>query len=161
MSLGGESTVPTVRRSRTLLAGSTLVAAGLAVGQLLGYLLNVLGARILGPEAYGELGAILGLVLIGNVVALAVQTVSSRRTAVAADAVSRLAPLGIRFGAVESALFLVLVPVLAATLHLDVVSLAAVSLGFLPLTAAGVGLGVTPGSEPLPGPDGAVYRIVG
>jgi O-antigen/teichoic acid export membrane protein len=131
-------------------AGSTLVAIGLAVGQVLGYLLNVLGARILGPRGYGELGALLGLVLIGNVVALAVQTVSSRRTSVGEDPAERLAPLGIRFGVGEAAVFLVLVPLLALTLHLDVVSLAAVSLGFLPLTAAGVALGVTQGSSRFP-----------
>jgi O-antigen/teichoic acid export membrane protein len=138
------------RRPGTLVAGSTLVAVGLAVGQVLGYLLNVLGARILGPRGYGELGALLGLVLIGNVVALAVQTVASRRTSVAEDPAERLAPLGIRFGAAEAGVFLVLVPVLAFTLHLDVVSLAAVSLGFLPLTAAGVALGITQGSSRFP-----------
>ena len=146
MSDGGTPDRPESRPA-TLVAGSTLVAVGLAVGQVLGYLLNVLGARILGPRGYGELGALLGLVLIGNVVALAVQTVSSRRTSIGEDGVERLAPLGIRFGVGETAVFLLLVPVLAVTLHLDVVSLAAVSLGFLPLTAAGVALGVTQGGS--------------
>jgi len=146
----GAETARPASRPGTLVAGSTLVAIGLAVGQVLGYLLNVLGARILGPRGYGELGALLGLVLIGNVVALAVQTVSSRRTSVGEDPAERLAPLGVRFGAGEAAVFLVLVPVLALTLHLDVVSLAAVSLGFLPLTAAGVALGITQGSSRFP-----------
>ncbi len=150
MSLGAEPDARGAARPGTLLAGSSLVAVGLAVGQLLGYLLNVLGARILGPGGYGELGALLGLVLIGNVVALAVQTVSSRRTSVGEDEPSRLAPLGVRFGVGEAAAFLVLVPVLAVTLRLDVVALAAVSLGFLPLTAVGVALGVTQGASRFP-----------
>jgi O-antigen/teichoic acid export membrane protein len=150
VSLGAEPDAPGSARPRTLLAGSTLVAVGLAVGQLLGYLLNVLGARILGPRGYGELGALLGLVLIGNVVALAVQTVSSRRTTVGEVEPARLAPLGVRFGLAEATVFVVLVPLLALTVHLDVVSLAAVSLGFLPLTAAGVALGVTQGASRFP-----------
>jgi O-antigen/teichoic acid export membrane protein len=150
VSLGAEPDAPGAARAGTLLAGSTLVAVGLAVGQLLGYLLNVLGARILGPTGYGQLGALLGLVLIGNVVALAVQTVASRRTSAGETTPALLAPLGVRFGVAEAAVFLVLVPVLAVTLHLDVVALAAVSLGFLPLTAAGVALGVTQGASRFP-----------
>jgi O-antigen/teichoic acid export membrane protein len=150
VSLGAEPDAPRAGRPGTLLAGSTLVAVGLAVGQLLGYLLNVLGARILGPSGYGELGALLGLVLIGNVVALAVQTVSSRRTSVGETTPALLTPLGVRFGVAEATVFLVLVPLLALTLDLDVVSLAAVSLGFLPLTAAGVALGVTQGASRFP-----------
>ena len=133
-----------------LLAGSAVVAVGLAVGQVLGYVLNVVGARVLGPARYGELGALLGLLLVGNVVALTVQAVASRRTSVGADAPAALAPLGIRFGAAEAVVFLLLVPVLALTLRVDVVALVALSLAFLPLSASGVGLGVTQGASRFP-----------
>ncbi len=150
MSLGAAPGRPAPADRAGLLAGSAVVAVGLAVGQILGYLLNVVGARVLGPARYGELGALLGLLLIGNVVALAVQAVSSRRTSVAADPPAALAPLGIRFGAAEAAVFLVLVPVLALTLRVDVVALAALSLAFLPLSASGVALGVTQGASRFP-----------
>ena len=150
MSLGATSDDRASAARSGLLAGSTLVAAGLAVGQVLGYVLNVVGARTLGPSGYGELSALLGLVLIGNVVALAVQTVSSRRTSVGSDDAPRLDPLGIRFGAAEATVALVLVPVLAYLVKVDVVALGALSLAFLPMTAAGVALGVVQGDGRFP-----------
>jgi len=132
---------------RSLLTGSTLVALGLAVGQTLGYVLSVAGARLLGPSGYGELSALLGLLLIGNVVALAVQTVASRRTSVGVDSPAALDPLGLRFGAVEAGAALLVAPVIAAVLHLDVVAVAAVALVLLPVTASGVALGVVQGAR--------------
>jgi len=139
---------PSDRRARaSLLTGSTLVALGLAVGQVLGYLLNVVGARLLGPSGYGELSSVLGLLLIGYVVALAVQTVASRRTAVGEGSPGELVPLGLRFGALEAAVALVLAPVIAALLHLDVVAVAAIALALLPITLSGVALGVVQGAQ--------------
>jgi O-antigen/teichoic acid export membrane protein len=54
------------------------VAAAMAVANVFGYLLNLVASRSLGPTAFGALGALLGLVLIGNVVALGLQTVTAR-----------------------------------------------------------------------------------
>ena len=56
---------------------SVLVALTAANG--LGYLLTVVASRRLGPEGYGALAALLGLVLVGNVLALGLQAVVARR----------------------------------------------------------------------------------
>jgi len=53
----------------------------MAVANLCGYAFNVGATRLLGPSRYGALGALLGLVLIFNVVALGIQAVVARRLA--------------------------------------------------------------------------------
>ena len=50
----------------------------MAVANGLGYALNLVASRLLGPTDFGALGALLGVVLIGNVAALGLQTVTAR-----------------------------------------------------------------------------------
>ncbi len=133
--------------ARPLALGSALVALGLAVGQVLGYLLNVVGARLLGPEAYGALGALLGLLLIGNVLPLAVQTVTARRVATGEGDRADDVPLGVGLGTLESLAVLLVTPLLAMALRIDAVAVAALALAFLPLTVSGVALGLEQGRE--------------
>ena len=59
-------------------SGGIAVAVGMAVANLLGYALNLVASRLLGPTGFGALGALLGVVLIGNVAALGLQTVTAR-----------------------------------------------------------------------------------
>jgi O-antigen/teichoic acid export membrane protein len=68
---------------RTLAGGSAVVAVGMAVAQLLGYAYNLVVSRSLGPVGYGEVAALLGVVVVGSVPATALQVVVARRTATA------------------------------------------------------------------------------
>ena len=65
------------------MAAGQRVVVGLAAGNGLGYLLNLVASRRLGPDGYGALAALLGVILVGNVLALALQAVVARRTVVA------------------------------------------------------------------------------
>jgi O-antigen/teichoic acid export membrane protein len=51
------------------------------VANLLGYALTLIAARALGPEDFGAFASLLGLLVIGNVVALGVQTTTARHLA--------------------------------------------------------------------------------
>lgn len=136
--------------ARPLAVGSAVVALGLAVGQVLAYLVNVVGARALGPAEYGELGALLNLLLIGSVLALAVQTVVARRVATGEGSRRGDLPLGVRLGIAEASGLLVLTPLLAWVFRLDAVAVAAVAVLFLPLTTTAVALGLHQGRERFP-----------
>lgn len=136
--------------ARGLAVGSAVVALGLAVGQVLSYLVNVVGARALGPHEYGELGAVLGLLLIGSVLPLAVQTVVARRVATAQGERRLDLALGARLGLVEAAGALLLTPLLAWGFRLDAVAVAMIALSFLPLTTTAVALGLEQGRQRFP-----------
>jgi O-antigen/teichoic acid export membrane protein len=128
-----------------LVGSSALLAVGLGVAQVLAYALNVAGARVLGPAEYSELGALLSLIVIGNVVALAVQAMTARRVSLGADPAS-LGPAALAAALAVGAAALVTVPVLAVLLRLDVVELVAVALTLVPLTLTGWALGSAQGS---------------
>ena len=97
---------------------SVLVALTAANG--LGYLLTVVASRRLGPEGYGALAALLGLVLVGNVLALGLQAVVARRVVAGgvADA-ARWAPRVTAAGAAALGVVALLVsPAVVDLLHL-------------------------------------------
>ena len=70
-------------RADSRLGGALIVAVCIALGQAATYLLNLVSARHLGPARFGELASLLGVLAIGNVVALAVQAVVARRVVAA------------------------------------------------------------------------------
>ena len=158
-----QTTLPTSSRAR---GGAAAVAVALAAANLLGYSFNLLASRRLGPEGYGAVAALLGLVLIGNVVALALQAVVARRaTAVRsagspADASSSGHPgpevmvsawaarLAWRAGAGLLILGLLVAPLVTMWLHLaSPLSAVWLALTLLPLTLIGAQLGVLQGCE--------------
>jgi O-antigen/teichoic acid export membrane protein len=57
----------------------------MAIMNLTTYLFNIVAARWLGPEPYGAVAAILGLLLVVNVLSLALQATAARRVAAAPD----------------------------------------------------------------------------
>ena len=118
----GAAPEPAVRRG--LLGPGVLVAAGMAVGQVLGYALSVLGARLLGPETFSELGTLLGLLVIGAVVPLGMQTVAARRVAAddAGSSPDELLRLSLLSGTAVTVVALLLVPVAVVALDLEVVA---------------------------------------
>ncbi len=132
-----------------LFGSGVLVAVGIAVGQVLGYALLVLGARLLGPSVFGELGTLMGLLTIGAVVPLAVQTVTARRVAghdVGSDPPT-LARLGMLAAVVVTVVALAFVPVAVAVLDLDPLATTLVALTLFPLTVAYAGAGLAQGRQ--------------
>ena len=124
----------------------------MAVANLLGYALNLVASRLLGPTGFGALGALLGVVLIGNVAALGLQTVTARvlagtRGPFGAEA-SRLYRLALGSAVAVAGLTLAAAPFLAELLHLT--GGGAVwwlPLVLAPLTITGVQLGILQGAE--------------
>lgn len=126
----------------------------LAAGNGLGYLFNLVASRRLGPEGYGALAALLGVILVGNVLALALQAVVARRTVVAREpgatghASDWTVRLTVRCAAIATLAGLVVAIPLTHLLHLGSplpAILLGVSLG--PLTLVGGQLGVLQGAE--------------
>lgn len=64
-----------------LRSSAGLLAAGTSLANALGYVLTVVAARRLGPEEFGAFGAVLALIIVGNVAALAVQATTARTVA--------------------------------------------------------------------------------
>ncbi len=127
---------------------AAIVAAAMAVGNVLSYLLSVTASRRLGPEQFGALGALLGLIVVGYVVALALQMVTTRRLATGEEtlpgALTRAA-LWASWGL--GALGLALAAPLARFLHLDVLPLLLVAATFVPMTWSGFVQGLALGRE--------------
>src|SRR6266545_1648489 len=65
-----------------------MVAPAMAVANGLNYAFNLVMLRLLEPAAYGALGALLAVILIGTVPGLALQAVVARHTALRAGAVA-------------------------------------------------------------------------
>jgi O-antigen/teichoic acid export membrane protein len=102
-----------------------VVAPAMALANGLNYAFNLVMLRLLDPAAYGALGALLALILIGTVPGLAVQAVVARHTALRAGDPSAVAELWSRTLAAAAwlslGLGLVMVagaPLAAAFLHL-------------------------------------------
>jgi O-antigen/teichoic acid export membrane protein len=70
---------------RTLAKGLIFVGFATLVGNGAAYLLSMIAARVLAPEAFGALGALLGLLVIVSTVAIATQALTARRVSVAGD----------------------------------------------------------------------------
>jgi O-antigen/teichoic acid export membrane protein len=94
------------------------VSAGVAGNQLASYLLNVLAARLLVPAAFGELGSLLAVLVIGAVPAMGMQTVTALRVA-RRDSEGELVALALTTGGIITAVVLAATPLLMALLHLD------------------------------------------
>ena len=75
------------RRARRLappwLAGTGVIAVAMAVMNVSTYGFTILAARDLGPQEYGALAALMGLLLVVNVVSLGLQATAARRVAAA------------------------------------------------------------------------------
>jgi O-antigen/teichoic acid export membrane protein len=107
---------------------------------VLGYLLTIVAARSLPTADFGAFGALLALIIIGNVAALAVQATVARRTA---HGRTPRAGTGLITAALVTALVTVTSPLTAPLLHLDSLGpmvAVAVALGALALTAVPLGL---------------------
>lgn len=144
---------PAGRGAGALLRGTAAVAIGLAIAQGLGYALNLVGARVLGPDTFGAFGALMSLLLIGNVVALGIQAVAARRLVLLPDDERHGASATVLRQSAAAALAVGLVtaltaPLVSSLLHLPGIwATALVALTLVPLTFAGAEFGVAQGYE--------------
>ena len=67
---------------RTLAKGLVFVGAATMVGNAAAFLLTMVAARVLTPDEFGALGALLGMLVIISTVSIATQALTARRVAV-------------------------------------------------------------------------------
>ena len=153
------------RRLPSWLVGSGIIAVAMAVMNLGTYGFTIIAARLLGPSEYGALAAVMGLLLVVNVVSLGLQATGARRVSAAPDDLDRT-EADIMAASYKSAIgvgliCLAAVPVVSALLRLDSPMTAGmIALTAIPLTVMGGQAGVLQGERrwlPLAG----IYLAVG
>lgn len=138
---------------RAIVSSTVIVAGALGVAQVFSYAVSVVAARALGPEQFGVLAALLGILLIGSVLAMGIQAVAARRLVHLPtgdrDGASRdILRDGLVGGCAVAAATLLVSPLLMWLLRLDGwAPLLLAALAFIPLTWAGAQYGVAQGRE--------------
>jgi O-antigen/teichoic acid export membrane protein len=149
MDAGRRGVAPTAGTARA----TTIVAVGMMGMNVLAYAFTLAAAHRLGPTEFGGVSALLGVLIVANVGALALQATAARRLAtapndqrpgVAADVVRS----AIRVALVLGALLLAATPVMNSLLHLDDwVAAAMVAVACIPLTLMGAYSGIVQGER--------------
>jgi len=139
---------------RSRLAGAGMVAVSITAMNVATYSFTLVAARLLAPAHFGELTAMMGIVLVGNVAALGLQATTARRIATrrtddeqaaVIDAARRATWMA---AATVAAVTLALSPLLQAALDLTSWwSMLLVALTLVPLTVFGTQAGVAQGSR--------------
>lgn len=133
--------------------GAIIVGIGIAVCQVLNYLLSLVSARLLGPDGFGAFASLLALTLIGGVVALGLQAVAARRLVLLPDNQRDNGGAGILrstliAAAATAIVTAILSPFLSYLLHISgVASVFFVAVTLFPLTVFGGILGIAQGRE--------------
>ncbi len=126
-----------------------LVAVGMTAMNVAAYAFTLVAARRLGPEGYSVVAALMGVVLVVNVLALGVQATTARHVARQADdprVAAGMVRTALRSAMALGALCLALSPVAAVLLHLDSwVTAATVAVTAAALTVMGAQLGILQG----------------
>lgn len=152
-------------RPAGLLRGTALIAAAMAVMNLSTYGFTVIAARLLGPSEYGALAAVMGLLLILNVVSLGLQATGARRVSAAPENLDRI-EADVLQATYKSALALGLIcllaiPLVTVVLRLDSWLVAGmIALTAIPLTVMGGQAGILQGERRW-GPLAGIYLGVG
>ena len=133
-------------------ANGSAIAVAIGVMNLATYAFTALAARLLGPEEYGQLAALMGLLLVVNVVSLGLQATAARRLAAHPSAVKaietsvRRATLRAALGL--GALLVVLAPLVERLLRLDsLLSALLLAATAVPLTIMGGQAGLLQGER--------------
>jgi O-antigen/teichoic acid export membrane protein len=141
------------RTPRLLVVGAGYVAVAMSFLNVASYLFTALAARSVVPSVFGEVTALMGILLVGSVAALGLQTTTARRLAVSRDAAERAQLViaarrsGLQIGLGASLMLLALSPVLVPVLALEAWAPGAlVALTLLPLCLFGAEAGVAQGS---------------
>ena len=138
-----------------LTRGGLVLAPSVGLAHGLHYAYNVAMAAVLGPAAFGALGALLALILLGSVPGIALQAMAARHTALLARdrpaqrALWRsLLRLAAWWGAALAAVTVADSPVLGTWLHLDSpVPVLALALALAPSTFSYTSQGMLQGRE--------------
>jgi O-antigen/teichoic acid export membrane protein len=139
-------------RTRETVAASSLTAVAIMVLSVLVYLFTLVAAHRLGPEQFGGVSAFLGLLLVANVGALALQATAARRTATCdpehQDEVVWEVVVSSRQTTIALSVVLVaLSPLVAHSLHLSLLSALMAPATIAPLTLAGGYSGILQGTQ--------------
>ena len=134
------------------LRSTSVVAAGMMIGNVTVYGFSVASARLLVPSELGAVTALLGILLIGNVLSLGLQATTARRIAIDPEhqdevvgVVRRVTVLaGLAGGALVAAASVVIAPALKLDSPVPVL-LCGITL--LPLTVMGAQAGIAQGTE--------------
>ena len=158
-------TAPTISRLPRWLLGSGIIATAMAVMNLSTYGFTILAARVLGPREYGALAALMGLLLVCNVVSLGLQAAGARRVSAAPKdrpaIEAEILSASYRSAVALGLLCLLAVPLVSWLLRLDSWSgPALLALAAAPLTVMGGQAGVLQGERRWLGL-GAVYLAMG
>jgi len=147
------------------LVGSGVIAVAMAVMNLGTYGFTIIAARLLGPAEYGALAAVMGLLLVVNVVSLGLQATGARRVSAAPDDLDRteadIMAAGYKSAIAVGLLCLAAVPLVTTLLRLDSwLTAGMIALTAIPLTVMGGQAGILQGERrwlPLAG----IYLAVG
>lgn len=148
-----------------LLSGSMMIALAMGVMNLGTYGFTIIAARLLGPSEFGALAAVMGLLLVVNVVSLGLQATGARRVAAEPADKARI-EADVLTASYKSAVALGLIclaatPLVTVVLRLDSWWVAAlIAVTSVPLTVMGGQAGILQGERrwrPLAG----IYLAVG
>jgi O-antigen/teichoic acid export membrane protein len=157
--------VNTRTTSRKTLRGGAVIAVAMGVMNVTTYAFTILAARLLGPAEYGALAAVMGLLLVVNVLSLGLQATGARRVSAAPGdlkgiegevmATSYASALAL------GALVLLATPIIAETLNLHSwAAPALIAVTAVPLTVMGGQAGILQGEQRW-APLAAIYLCVG
>jgi O-antigen/teichoic acid export membrane protein len=110
-------------RRRETLRGGLAIAAATGLMNAATYGFTLIGARTLGPTGYGVFAAMLGIVIVVNVVSLGLQATGARRVAAAPGdrgvIEARVMAVSVRCGVVLAVFCLAAAPLVSSALALD------------------------------------------
>ncbi|MEJ2859352.1 MULTISPECIES: lipopolysaccharide biosynthesis protein [unclassified Saccharothrix] len=130
--------------------GQTLaITAGVMTANASGYVLTVVAARVLNPAAFGELGALLAVLLVGAVPAMGLQTHVALKIAADPDRSRRpVVGLGLAVAAAVTAVAALAVPIAVPLLRVpDIGAVVWLALCVGPLTLNGLWHGLLQGDR--------------
>lgn len=138
--------------TRPVLRSGLVIAVAMAVMNVTTYAFTILAARLLGPVEYGALAAVMGLLLVLNVLSLGLQATGARRVAAAPQDLHRIEHEVLRATYLSAlalgALALLATPVVSAMLNLDSLVVAAlIAVTVVPLTVMGGQAGLLQGER--------------
>ena len=142
-----------------------VIAVAMAVMNLTTYGFVILAARLLGPAEYGALAAVMGLLLVVNVLSLGLQATGARRVSAAPGDLAQIEHAVMRTSYASAGalglLVLLATPVITSTLNLDSwVAAALIAVTAVPLTVMGGQAGILQGERRW-GPLAGIYLAVG
>jgi O-antigen/teichoic acid export membrane protein len=143
---------PGVAGPGAVLGPAALVSVAFLGANALGYVFTVLAARSLAPAAYGELAALLGLLLVGSVPATGLQTAAAlslgrRNPSADPTAVGRWHATALSVGLTGAALAVLAAPLVSRLLHVtEAASLIWLAVLLLPHTLVALYQGLLQGT---------------